>query len=112
MVRELRQRHEDRFSEYFSPEALASFNEQIEGHFSGVGLPWSRCRRGCGWRSVFPRSPAEQAGIEVGDTIVSVAGESIAGERSAEATEEDQGAGRDRGDDRGARREERQERSS
>ena len=37
MVRELRRRHRDRFSDYFSPEALDRFNEEISGHFSGVG---------------------------------------------------------------------------
>ncbi len=38
MVRELRLRHHDRFSDYFSPEALARFNEEISGRFSGIGL--------------------------------------------------------------------------
>ncbi len=38
MARELRKRHDDRFTEYFSPEALESFNQAIEGHFSGIGL--------------------------------------------------------------------------
>lgn len=86
MVRELRRRHKDRFSEYFSPEALASFNEQIEGHFSGIGLSVVEVPKGLRVASVFPRSPAQAAGIKVGDTIVSVDGNSIAGESSAEAT--------------------------
>ena len=38
MVRGLRRRHGDRFTEYFSPESLESFNQAIEGRFSGVGL--------------------------------------------------------------------------
>ncbi len=38
MVRELRKRHKDRFSDYFSPESLEGFNQQIEGRFSGIGL--------------------------------------------------------------------------
>ncbi len=86
MVRELRKRHGDRFSEYFSPEALAAFNEQIEGRFSGVGLSVIEVPKGLRVAQVFPRSPAEEAGIEVGDTIVSVEGKSIAGKGSAEAT--------------------------
>lgn len=86
MVRELRKRHKDRFSEYFSPEALAAFNEQIEGRFSGVGLSVIEVPKGLRVAQVFPRSPAEQAGIEVGDTIVSVEGKSIAGKSSAEST--------------------------
>ena len=91
MVRELRRRHDDRFSEYFSPEALASFNEQIEGHFSGIGLSVVAVKKGLRVASVFPRSPAEQAGIVAGDTIVSVEGQSIAGESSGEATKKIKG---------------------
>jgi carboxyl-terminal processing protease len=91
IVRELRRRHHDRFSEYFSPEALTSFNEQIEGHFSGIGLTVVEVKKGLRVTSVFPRSPAEQAGIAPGDTIVSVDGESIAGESSNEATKKIKG---------------------
>jgi carboxyl-terminal processing protease len=86
MVRELRRRHQDRFTEYFSPEALASFNEQIEGRFSGIGLSVAGVKRGLRAVEVFPRSPAAKGGIEVGDTIVSVEGKSIAGVSTAEAT--------------------------
>jgi carboxyl-terminal processing protease len=86
MVRELRKRHKDRFSDYFSPESLEGFNQQIEGHFSGVGLSVVSVKRGLRVVKVFHGSPAEQGGIEVGDTIVSVEGESIAGLDSTEAT--------------------------
>lgn len=86
MVRELRKRHGDRFTEYFSPEALAAFNEQIEGRFSGVGLSVIEVPKGLRVAEVFPRSPAVEAGIEVGDTIVSVEGKSIAGKTSDEST--------------------------
>jgi len=86
MVRELRRRHDDRFSEYFSPEALTAFNEQIEGHFSGIGLTVVEVREGLRVASVFPRSPAQKAGIAAGETIVSVDGESLAGLSSGEAT--------------------------
>jgi carboxyl-terminal processing protease len=86
MVRGLRRRHGDRFTEYFSPESLESFNQQIEGRFSGVGLSVVPVKAGLRAVQVFHGSPAEKAGIEVGDTIVAVAGESIAGESSTEAT--------------------------
>ncbi len=86
MARELRRRHRDRFTEYFSPEALASFNQAIEGHFSGIGLSVVPVKQGLGVAQVFPGSPAAKAGIEVGETIVSVDGESIAGQSSSEAT--------------------------
>jgi carboxyl-terminal processing protease len=86
MVRELRKRHHDRFTEYFSPESLAGFNEQIEGHFSGIGLSVVPAKRGLRVAEVFPGSPAAKAGIEPGDVVVSVNGQSIAGKSSAEAT--------------------------
>jgi carboxyl-terminal processing protease len=86
MVRELRKRHDDRFSEYFSPENLESFNQQIEGRFSGIGLSVVPVKRGLRAATVFPKSPAAAAGIEEGDTVVSVNGESIAGQSSTEAT--------------------------
>ncbi|HEU4599701.1 MAG TPA: S41 family peptidase, partial [Solirubrobacterales bacterium] len=86
MVRELRRRYGDRFTEYLSPESLEGFNQQIEGRFSGIGLTVVSVKGGLRVASVFPRSPAAEAGIEPGDTIVAVEGKSIAGESSGEAT--------------------------
>jgi carboxyl-terminal processing protease len=86
MVRELRKRHKDRFSDYFSPESLEGFNQQIEGRFSGIGLSVVSSKKGLHVVKVFHGSPAEEGGIEAGDTIVSVEGKSIAGLDSTEAT--------------------------
>jgi carboxyl-terminal processing protease len=86
MVRGLRRRYGDRFSDYFSPQMLTRFNEEIEGRFSGIGLSVSGVEDGLRVVTVFKRSPAERAGIEVGDTIVSVDGRSIAGLDSNAAT--------------------------
>ena len=91
MVHELRKRHHDRFSDYFSPENLESFNAQIEGRFSGIGLSIVPVKQGLRVTSVFPHSPAAEAGIEAGDTLVSVEGESIAGVPSGEATKKIKG---------------------
>jgi carboxyl-terminal processing protease len=91
MVRELRRRHDDRFSEYFSPEVLARFNEAISGHFSGIGLSVSPVKRGLRVVKVFPGSPAREAGIEAGDVIVAVDGDPIAGESSQVSTEKIKG---------------------
>ncbi len=86
MVRELRRSNGDRFSEYFSPRSLESFNQQIEGRFTGIGVTVVKVKRGLRAAQVFAGSPAAKAGIVAGDTVVSVDGESIAGESSAEAT--------------------------
>jgi carboxyl-terminal processing protease len=91
MVRELRRRHHDRFSDYFSPEALARFDEEISGRFSGIGLTVSEVEQGLRVESVFPHSPAQRAGISPGDLIVSVEGDSIAGESSRVSTEKIKG---------------------
>lgn len=86
MARGLRRSNSDRFSDYFSPEMLARFNEEIEGRFSGVGLSVTETKEGLRVVQVFKGSPAERAGIEVGETIVSVDGKSIAGLDSNVAT--------------------------
>jgi carboxyl-terminal processing protease len=92
MVRELRTRNrEDRYSEYFSEEKLESFNQQIEGRFSGIGLSVIGVKKGLRVAQVFKHSPADAAGIEPGDTIVSVEGEPIAGQNSSEATQKIKG---------------------
>lgn len=87
MVRGLRRHHHDRFSEYFSPEALAHFDEEISGRFSGVGMTVTEVGQGLEVQSVFEGSPAQRAGIEAGETIVSVDGHSIAGESSQASSE-------------------------
>ncbi len=91
MVRELRLRHHDRFSDYFSPESLARFNDEIAGRFSGIGLTVTEVKQGLRIEKAFPDSPAEKAGLESGDLIVSVEGDSIAGERSEVSTEKIKG---------------------
>jgi carboxyl-terminal processing protease len=87
MTRGLRRRYEDRFSEYLSPSILQRFNEALEGHFSGIGLSVAEAERGLRVERVFKGSPASRAGIEVGDTVVSVEGRTIAGLSSTVATE-------------------------
>src|SRR3954464_6163113 len=92
MVRQLRKRNkEDRYSEYFSKESLESFNQEIEGRFSGIGLSVIGAKEGLRGAEACKRSPAERAGIEPGDTIVSAEGESLAGQNSTEATQKIKG---------------------
>jgi carboxyl-terminal processing protease len=91
MVRELRRRHHDRFTEYFSPTAQASFEESISGRFTGIGLSVTQVKQGLRVEKVFASSPAGKAGIEAGETIVSVDGNSIAGESSEVSTEKIKG---------------------
>jgi carboxyl-terminal processing protease len=87
MVDALRRRHKaDRFSHYLNPEQAQILDEQTEGRFTGVGLTVNEVKRGLKVVAVIKRSPAEKAGIEPGDLIVSVDGKSIAGEPSEVST--------------------------
>lgn len=87
MVRGLRRHYHDRFSDYFPPEALARFDEEIAGRFSGIGLSVTGVKEGLRVERVFKGSPADAAGIEVGATVVSVDGRPIAGLDSNAATD-------------------------
>ena len=79
IVRELRKRYDDRFSHYFNEEQLRQFESLTSGSFTGVGLEVSEIARGLRVAAVYPDTPAQRAGIEVGDVITEVEGESIAG---------------------------------
>lgn len=86
MLRTLGRRYKDRFSHYFPPRDLASFQSATTGEFSGVGLTVNEVKKGLRVASVFPDTPAERAGIEEGDVIVAVDGKSIAGTSSEVST--------------------------
>jgi carboxyl-terminal processing protease len=77
---------DDRFSAYFDPEAYGAFEEQTNGEFEGVGLSVEAAPRGLRVMTVFDGSPAKRAGIETGDIITKVDGESLAGVSVEEAT--------------------------
>ena len=83
MVRELQRLHEeDRFSHYFTPEDLDRFETSISGKFTGVGLSVTEVPRGLRIARVYPGTPAKEGGLMTGELIVSVNGQSIAGEDS------------------------------
>jgi carboxyl-terminal processing protease len=86
MVDELRRRYDDKFSHYFSPKQLESFEAATSGRFSGVGLTVTEVPKGLRVASVLPDTPAKRAGIEVGDLIVAVDGKSIQGVPSEVST--------------------------
>jgi carboxyl-terminal processing protease len=86
MVRELRERYDDRFSHYFDPGELRRFKQSTSGRFSGVGLSVREVKRGLRVTTVFDDTPAKQAGIREGDVILAVDGRSIAGEPADVAT--------------------------
>ena len=77
----------DPHSSYLSPEDAADMREQTRGEFGGLGIEVTQEE---GWIKVITPmddSPASQAGIEAGDFITQVNGESLLGLTLSEAVE-------------------------
>jgi carboxyl-terminal processing protease len=78
MVEVLKERFDDRFSHYFSPEEYTQFQKSLSPELSGIGVGIEPVKDGLRIATVYPRSPAEDEGLGVGDVITAVEGESIA----------------------------------
>jgi carboxyl-terminal processing protease len=76
----------DRFSAYFTAKEYAQFNQAINNQFSGVGIGVRGVDAGLRIETVYPKSPAEKAGIEVGDVIVEANGRKLGGLSEQAAT--------------------------
>jgi carboxyl-terminal processing protease len=77
---------DDPYSHYLTPKEARAFDEDVSGHFEGVGMNVEQDRRGLKVLRVFDGSPAEDARIRRGDFILAVDGRSIAGVNSEVAT--------------------------
>jgi carboxyl-terminal processing protease len=86
MVSAIKKRYDDKFSHYFTPDQLQAFEASTSGRFSGVGLTVTEVHRGLRIARVFPDTPAQRAGLEAGDLIVAVNGDSIEGVSSDVST--------------------------
>src|SRR5919199_6080864 len=77
---------DDPYSTYLTAKEARQFDEDVSGHFEGVGMNVEQDKRGLKVLRVFDGSPAQTAHINAGDLIVAVNGRSIAGVNSAVAT--------------------------
>jgi carboxyl-terminal processing protease len=68
---------EDPYAAYYDAAAFSEFSQALEGGFSGVGLVLEETPEGLTVVSVLPDTPAERAGIEEGEQIVSVDGDDV-----------------------------------
>lgn len=91
IVNALRKEYDDEFSHYFSPEEYDDFQDALGPEFEGVGLSIETVKEGLRVTAVIPNSPAEEAELDVGDVVVSVDGESIAGVPAEVATSQIKG---------------------
>ncbi len=71
-------RLDDPYAELFSPEDLEQFTVAYEGHYAGVGMLIELQRGSTVVRNVFPNTPAERTGVQRGDRLLAVDGQSIA----------------------------------
>jgi carboxyl-terminal processing protease len=77
---------DDPYSHYLTPKEARQFDEDVSGHFEGVGMNVEQDKRGLRVLRVFDGSPAQSEGIRRGDFILSVNGHSLAGVNSEIAT--------------------------
>lgn len=70
---------EDPYSVYFDPISATSFNEELEGEYSGIGAEIGKEEDYIVVVAPLSGSPAESAGLLSGDYIVAVDGEDIIG---------------------------------
>jgi carboxyl-terminal processing protease len=62
----------DPYSELFSPKELASFSQQTNGKYAGIGMQIEDQQGAITISKVFPHTPAEAAGVREGDRIAYV----------------------------------------
>ena len=77
---------DDQFSNYFSPEDYADFQEVTQGQFSGVGMTVEEIKQGLRVMTVYDGSPADKGDLKPGDVVTAVNGRSIAGASSEAST--------------------------
>ena len=70
---------DDPYSEFFDPADLKNFESSLEGEFSGVGIEISIKDKVLTVIAPLVGTPAEAAGVEAGDKILKIDGESTEG---------------------------------
>ena len=70
---------DDRFSTYFTPAQYATYEQQLDNSFSGIGVAVRSAGGGLRIEAVYDGSPAQKAGIHPGDVIVEVEGKKLEG---------------------------------
>ena len=66
----------DKWANYLTPQQYAGFEQNLDGRFSGVGLWLRQDASALAVSQVQTHSPASEAGIRVGQQLVSVGGRS------------------------------------
>ena len=70
---------DDQYTVYYKPGTMNAFTEFISGSYEGIGTRLKSCDTGLEVVEVFAGSPAEKAGIAVGDILTAVNDETTVG---------------------------------
>jgi len=68
----------DRHSSYYTPIQYKAFQEDSHRQYFGIGIVIRKIKEGVLISKVFTGGPAEDSGLQVGDLILKVSGQSIA----------------------------------
>ena len=68
LIREL----DDPYAQVFNPEEFAEFRESNTGNYAGIGVQITNLNEAITITAVFRGTPAERAGLQVGDLIIAV----------------------------------------
>lgn len=69
----------DPHSAYLSPSTLKVANEDLAGHFAGIGVEFIQIRDTITVAFLMPNSPSAEAGIQVGDQLLAIGNRSLVG---------------------------------
>jgi len=83
---------DDPYATVLSPREVREFEEQSTGNYAGIGVQITELNEAVTITAVFRNTPADQAGLQVGDRIVGVDGESAEGFSVSDASERIRGA--------------------
>lgn len=82
----------DPFSSYISGDNLTSFTEEVEGNYVGIGVEITVDENGfITVMNSFDGSAAQKAGIQTGDKIIKVYGETVSGDQLDEVVDKIRG---------------------
>jgi len=82
---------DDRFSNYLDPKEYQRFQDVTHSQYAGVGMEVVQVKAGLRVVTTYDGSPARRAGIEQGDIITAVNGESLAGKAAARGSDKIKG---------------------
>lgn len=77
----------DKHSSYFTFEEAKEFNQSVDGNYVGIGVVQRVVSEGTMVIEIFKDSPAQIAGLKVGDIITGVDGKSVAGKNASEISD-------------------------